>query len=663
MKNVSDRILSDAELSVLKKGLNYAPTPKTLPIVDLITATESACRNLGKSEADSLRCETVGVLKKFKPPKSNLNQAESEALEKLQRDRDIEILPADKGRCTVVMNKKDYQSKVNTLLSDSKTYEKLKKDPTQSYKKELAEYLKELRDTEKVIEWKLWKQLYPTTETPPRLYGLPKVHKANMPLRPIVSSVGSITYNCAKYLSSVLSPLVGKNGHAIQNSKHFAEVMKEKTIEDDEILISYDVTALFTSVPTDKALAYIKARLESDSSLSERTPLTPEQITRLLEICLNCTYFTFGGIFYRQIHGAAMGSPVSPIVCNLYMELIEETALRSAPNPPSWWYRYVDDTHTKQKKAHVDEFTAHINNIDPDIKFTMETEENGKLAFLDTNTIRKEDGSLKISVYRKPTHTDQYLDFTSAHPDEHKKGVVRTLHHRAASVVTDPKDLKEELQHVNTALKRCHYPDSILKTSKKTDKEVDNTKKPAPSSNNTGTERRRCVVMPYIHRTSEHLRRIFQKHNVNVAFRPNRTLRQMLVHPKDKMKKGDICGAVYHIRCQGGEGVECHDDYIGETERTLNSRFSEHRRRSSRDSSEVAKHVHVDQPGHGVNISNVKVLSKEPAWFERGVQEAVFIRQNRPTLNQDGGRFNLSHIYDPLLPSTHNTVPRVASSV
>ena len=166
-------------------------------------------------------------------------------------------------------------------------------------------------------------------------------------------------------------------------------------------------------------------------------------------------------------------------------------------------------------------------------------------------------------------------------------------------------------------------------------------------------EKKSAVVLPYIKGTSDCLRRIFQKHKVNVAFRPHRTLRQMLVHPKDKTKKGDICGAVYHIKCKGTNKTECHDDYIGETERTLNARFSEHRRPSSRETSEVSKHVHIDQPGHRVDLKDVQVLSTEPAWFERGVQEAIFIRKNSPTLNQDGGRFVLSHIYDPVI-TTHN---------
>ena len=81
--------------------------------------------------------------------------------------------------------------------------------------------------------------------------------------------------------------------------------------------------ALFTSVPIDKALLVIKEKLEEDNTLSERTPLEHDDIIQLLGLCLNCTYFLFQGEYYLQIHRAAMGSPVSLIVCNLYMESFE----------------------------------------------------------------------------------------------------------------------------------------------------------------------------------------------------------------------------------------------------------------------------------------------------------------------------------------------------
>ena len=116
----------------------------------------------------------------------------------------------------------------------------------------------------------------------------------------------------------------------------------------------------------------IRRRLE-DESLSNRTPLSPSDIIVLLEKCLNCTYFLHKGQFY-QVHGAAMGSPVSPIVCNLYMENFEQIALAKAENPPCWWKRYVDDTYIVLRKDQVQNFTDYLNTVDDDVKWTTEGE-------------------------------------------------------------------------------------------------------------------------------------------------------------------------------------------------------------------------------------------------------------------------------------------------
>ena len=164
-----------------------------------------------------------------------------------------------------------------------------------------------------------------------------------MPLRPIVSSIGTIMYACARYLADVLSPLVGQTEHHVKNSKEFAYYVKTLRVGLEEELRSYDVSALFTSFPVKKALDVIRKRLEKDGTLNERTPLSLDDIITLLEKCLNCTYFVYQGQYF---HGAAMGSPVSPIVCNLYMEDLEQKALAQAENPPRWWKRYVNDTYT-----------------------------------------------------------------------------------------------------------------------------------------------------------------------------------------------------------------------------------------------------------------------------------------------------------------------------
>ena len=91
----------------------------------------------------------------------------------------------------------------------------------------------------------------------------------------------------------------------MKNSKHFATVISDKTVNDDEILVSYDVSALFTSVPVDKALQVIQERLLNDTSLLDRTPLSPERRTRLLELCLKCTYL----FMMERITSKSMGLP------------------------------------------------------------------------------------------------------------------------------------------------------------------------------------------------------------------------------------------------------------------------------------------------------------------------------------------------------------------
>ncbi|XP_072046601.1 uncharacterized protein [Amphiura filiformis] len=217
--------------------------------------------------------------------------------------------------------------------------------------------------------------------------------------------------------------------------------MAEVMIEEGEIFNSHDVVSLFTNTPIEKSLEVIKSRLEADKTLKKRTLLSVTDVLDLLRFVLTTTYFLFRGNIYKQRFGAAMKSPVSPVVANLYMEFLEQHALASAPLDckPRLWKRYVDDILEVVKEDQVDNLTNHINQSDPtgNIKFTYEKEQEGTIPFLDTLIVRKADGSVKLLVYRKVTHTDQYLNFQSHHPIHHKLGVVRTLLDRMNSIVTE----------------------------------------------------------------------------------------------------------------------------------------------------------------------------------------------------------------------------------
>ena len=279
------------------------------------------CHKLEQGPTEELRVEVKKVLKKAqnanKSP-SNITKEELKALQELKKDQDRIILTADKGVALVVMNRTDYINKSEELLNTG-TYKKIPEDPTMKQKARLINILKKI-NSEGGLSEDNYKKMYPTGAVSPKYYGLPKIHKAGTPLRPIISSIGTATYNTAKELARILKPLVGTSMHHVQNTRDFIDQINDARLKDGESIISYDVTSLFTSVPINPALDIIQQRLTEDQDLHKRTSMNIQQIISLLEFCLNSTSFMFQGQYYQQMEGAAMGSPLSPIIANIFME-------------------------------------------------------------------------------------------------------------------------------------------------------------------------------------------------------------------------------------------------------------------------------------------------------------------------------------------------------
>ncbi|CAH3046527.1 unnamed protein product [Pocillopora meandrina] len=245
-----------------------------------------------------------------------------------------------------------------------------------------------------------------------------------------------------------------------------------------------------------------------------------------------------------------MGSPVSAIIANLYMESFEEQAIATSSYKPRIWKRYVDDTFTILYRENVDDFLLHINNHQPSIRFTTETEKDNKLAFLDTAVLREPDGRLTTSVYRKPTHTDQYLAYDSHHPQS-----------------------------------------KLTKTGK-----PNNSAEPT-------NEFKATAVLPYVKCLSEQLRRCLKQQGVRAVFKSETTPRSQLVPSKDAVDPAKQDGVVYRIPC------ECGKVYIGETGRPMLDRIEEHDRdiRLARtETSAVSEHAH--NTGHKPLWNEVKFI-------------------------------------------------------
>ena len=160
-------------------------------------------------------------------------------------------------------------------------------------------------------------------------------------------------------------------------------------------------------MPVDKTMAIVRHKLEKDKTLRLRTLLTVDNLMELVKFVLTTTYFNSKQTIYQQTKGVAMGSPLSPVVVNLFMEWLEEKAIDSAPPEckPKFWKRYVDNILEIIDRGQVQNLTDHLNQIDPtgNIKFTFAEEADGGIAFLDTKVIRKLDGSINLDIYRQ-TH-------------------------------------------------------------------------------------------------------------------------------------------------------------------------------------------------------------------------------------------------------------------
>ena len=185
-----------------------------------------------------------------------------------------------------------------------------------------------------------------------------------------------------------------------------------------------------------------------------------------------------------------MGSPLSPVLADMFMEVFESTALDTADHRPSTWLRYVDDTFViwPHGPQHLQGFLDHLNNLHPNIKFTMDQEEGNSIPFLDVKVSRQPDGSLGHAVYRKPTHTDRYLHSASFHHPRIKSSVNRALVQRSHKIC-DQEHIQEELKHISRALKRNGYRQ--IQEPKTTDCRVSYTQSQPPS-------RKATVTLPYI---------------------------------------------------------------------------------------------------------------------------------------------------------------------
>ena len=308
----------------------------------------------------------------------------------------------------------EYIKKLDETFEKTK-FKKLKSNPLNV---DLAAYRKVINAIKPHLSNKDEYLLTPT-ESLKRGYGIPKNTKPNLPLRPIVSSLNSITNGGEKYLHKLIAPLVKKCKYSLTSTKEFKNKFSQIEIFDNNEfeIVCLDCVSLYTSVDLKLVLDYIIHEIYSNKELffKDKTktvkvgqiikteniiPPNKHQLKKLFNsVCTSFNSFETLNGFYRQTSGCSMGNKLSPSLANLFCNLFETKIVDNEIKNGNikHYFRYVDDIFCLIRKNEKNAFFEKLNKFNDGLKFTMETMTNNKIVFLDT-TVVNTNGKLHLEI-------------------------------------------------------------------------------------------------------------------------------------------------------------------------------------------------------------------------------------------------------------------------
>ena len=519
------------------------------------------------------------MLNDFDPKKEqNLLADEIEALKSLRADKSIIIQKSDKGNSVVLINKVTYLQRMEELLSDTSKFRKVDVAPGKDYNHIWNQELRVRKALQNLvnsgaIKQDVYDKLAPTGSSPGVLYGLSKVHKPLVDgfpkLRPILSAINTPTYKLAKFLVNIMEPLT-KDEYTVKDPFTFAEDIR--TQNSAFFMSSFDVDSLFTNIPLDETI-----RICCDELFQSRnnvSGLSKEQFQILLELATKESFILFNGQYYKQIDGVAMGSPLGPTLANIFLCHHEKNWLDNCSNEfkPSYFKRYVDDIFLLfHDESHIQSFLAYMNSRHPNMTFTYENEVDNSLPFLDVKVIRS-NHHFVTSIYRKPTFSGVYTNYSSFIPNLYKQNLVSTLMFRIFTVCSSWELMHREVENLKSILRKNSYPKYLTeKLVKKFFNKVKAVKIPVA----TVPKQQFTIVLPYLGTVSAKIKRnlelltkkYLQSSKITVIFKSPSKLKSVFSF-KDKLPSYLMSGIVYHYTCS-----RCKSTYIGKKSATLTTDF------------------------------------------------------------------------------------------
>ena len=657
IRNLSSYKLSQCEQDILKYGLKFGVPPSRKVAVKDIAPTFESVNNLltlnlkNGVNRNEVRAELSALAHEYCASYEPSRQAlkKHAILKRLRNNKNIVICKPDKGNSVVILNRIDYERRLLDIINDRTKFmkrnrisgRKKDRDLTIFREGQLQRYLYSLKK-KGLLSDNVYKKVYPKGSIPARIYGLPKMHKLPRtedptvvvpPVRPIVSSIGSYNYNLAKFLTSILGPHVPMD-HCAADSFTFVNDLKQVSSQN-RYMVSFDVVSLFTNIPLKETV-----NLAVDLVLAKNSniKMSKAQLRKLFHFATSQTHFLFNGEYYDQVDGVAMGSPLGPVLANLFMSVHEKKWLHHYQGPPVRFYkRYVDDIFLMfDCKDHAYEFLEYLNKQHPCIKFTVEDEQNGKIPFLDVLVSKLECGQFHTTTYRKPTNTGLLTNFTSFCSFSYKVGLIKTLVDRAYKINSGDISRDTDLSFISKVLQRNLFPQTLIRKVMSSYKEPITAISSALNTNPSDkTKEKRFFKLPFIGAFSslanKKLLSIVKKYcndEIDVKFIFETCKIGQYFSSKDSVPKSLISHVVYHFSC-----ASCGACYIGETARHFEQRVDEHLRTDT--SSAIYKHLKENNACKRLcNNDCFSILDRGQTKWELKVKEAAHIKLRDPLLNK-----------------------------
>ncbi len=387
---------------------------------------------------------------------------------------------------------------------------------------------------------------------------------------------------------------------------------------------SFDVVSLYTSIPIQDAIQNVKRKLQA-LNIDRLGPFNVEDICSLLDVILTNTYFKFENQLYQQVCGLPMGSAVSGILAILFLDTIEQQALRTFGNV-SLFKRYVDDCFLLV--SNIDEANGLLNILNeqhPNIRFEMECPTDGQsLSLLDFTVTMSTSNGPRFQFYKKGAKKNIFVHYRSHLPRSAKMAIVANERKRIEERCTSPTDKRRHLNNFKRILLNHGYPNKIIHQKKR------NRRRRGPVA-----EEFLYLKLPFLSdQADRRIKQVFRREGVELRIAHKaQSLRNFLQKKKETLtcqlnncpvNNRSLCNerhVVYQLQCSS-----CYQTYIGSTIRPLHLRVKEH---CTRRESSVYQHLRQCTSG---NIST-KVLTKDSDKTNLRIKEAIYIRNLCPLLN------------------------------